>query len=77
MNHTIDQILYAHLLDEDHMHWPDYVDVTEMVVNPIINASITKAPFKTFMVKTLDYLLAYYCLKNPPLAPMLTHLLTK
>ena len=46
MNCTIGQILYAHLLDKDQEHWPDYVAVTEMAINSTINASIKKAPFE-------------------------------
>ena len=46
MNHTIGQILYANLLDNDHKHCPDYVAVIEMVINSTINASNNKALFE-------------------------------
>ena len=77
MNCTICQILHAYLLDEDQEHWPDYVAVTKMAINSTINASINKAPFEVFMVKTLHYLLTCYCLENPPSTLMLIHLLTR
>ena len=46
MNCTIDQSLWAYLLDEDQKHWPNYIADTEMAINYIINASIEKAPFE-------------------------------
>ena len=46
MNCTIGQILPAYFLDEHQDHWPDYVAVTKMAINSIINASITQAPFE-------------------------------
>ena len=46
MNHIIGQILYAYLLDDNQVHWPDYLAVTEMAINSTINASINKALFE-------------------------------
>ena len=39
INRIIGQILGTHLIDEDQEHWPDYVAVTEMVINSPINES--------------------------------------
>ena len=46
MNCTIGHILYAYFLDEDQEHWSNYVVVTEMAINSIIDASIDKALFE-------------------------------
>ena len=48
MNHTIGQILHAHLLEKNQEHWPDYVAITIMAINSTINARINKAPFEIF-----------------------------
>ena len=69
MNHIIGQILYAHLLDDNQVHWPDYLAVTEMAINSTINASINKAPFEVLYSKNtllpVDLLLSKVSSINP------------
>ena len=69
MNHTIGQILHAHLLDKDQEHWPDYAAVTKMAIHSTINGSINKAPFKVLYNKTtllpVDLLLSRESSINP------------
>ena len=63
MNHTIDQILHAHLLEKDQEHWSDYVVATKVAINSTINAKISKAPFEVLYSKNIvplpvDFLLS-------------------
>ena len=53
MDCTIGQILQVYLLYKDQEYWPNYVTVTEMALNFIINVCISKAPFEIIYGKNI------------------------
>ena len=69
MNCTIGQILYAHWLEKDQEHWPNYVAVTKMATNSTTNASINKDPFEVLYGEStllpIDLLLSRESSINP------------
>ena len=44
LNHWLNSC--ENLLDKDQEHWTNYMNITEMVINSTINASINKSPFE-------------------------------
>ena len=53
MNCNIGQILYAHLLNKDQEHWPDYMTITKMAINSTTNERILKPPFEVLYGKNI------------------------